>query len=87
VIFCNNQSSTKIARNLVFHAHTNHIKFHYHYIREKLENEEVELVHVPSQNQLVDVMIKLLGRLKFEKFIDDLGVCNISKTEQKENMT
>jgi pyruvate-formate lyase len=30
VIFCNNQSSMKIVINLQFHAHTNHIKVHYH---------------------------------------------------------
>lgn len=77
----------KIVKNLLFHAHTNHIKVHYHYIYDKLKNEEVEMVHVPSHNQLVDVMTKLLGRVKFEKFIEDLGVCSIYKTKQKENMT
>ncbi len=87
MIFCDNQSSTKIARNLLFHAHTNHINVHYHYIHEKSKNKKVELVHVPSHNQLVDVMTKLLGRLKFEKFINDLGVCSLSKTKQKGKMT
>jgi hypothetical protein len=77
----------KIAKNPLFHAHTNHMRVHYHYIREKLENEEAETVHVPSHNQLVDVMTKFLERLKFEKFIDDLGVCSFSKTKQKEKMT
>jgi hypothetical protein len=48
---------------------------------------EVEPVHVPSQKQLVNVMIKPLGRLKFEKFEDDFGVCSLSETEQKEKMT
>lgn len=87
MIFCDNQSSMKIARNLLFHACTNCIKVHYHYIREKLKNEKVELLHVPSHNQIVDVMIKFLGRLKFEKFINDLGVCSLSKTKQKGKMT
>jgi len=61
VIFCDNQSIMKIVKNLVFHAHMKHIKVYYHYIREKLENEKVELVHIPSQNHLADVMIKPLG--------------------------
>lgn len=64
-----------------------HIKVHYHYIREKLENEKVELVHIPSQNHLANVMIKPLGRLKFEKFKDDLGFCNLSVVKYKEKMT
>jgi hypothetical protein len=77
----------KIVRNLVFHAHMKHIKVHYYYIREKLENEKVELVHIPSQNHLANVMIKALGRLKFEKFKDDLGFCNLSAVKYKEKMT
>jgi hypothetical protein len=48
----------KIVRNPMFHAHMKHIEIHYHYIREKLENEKVELVHISSQNHLADVMIK-----------------------------
>jgi hypothetical protein len=52
----------------MFRAHIKHIKAHYHYICEKSKNEEVEPVHVPSQKQLVNVMTKPLGRLKFEKF-------------------
>ncbi|CAK9232647.1 unnamed protein product [Sphagnum jensenii] len=77
----------KIAYYHVFHAHMKHTKLHYHYICEKLKNEEVEHVHVPSQNQLVNVTIKPLGRLKFEKFKDDFGVFSISETKQKEKMT
>jgi hypothetical protein len=65
----------------MFHAHTKHIKVHYHYFCEKFFNEEVKLIHVPSQNQLVNVMIEPLGRLKFEKFKDDFGVCSIYKVK------
>jgi hypothetical protein len=63
-----------------------HIKVHYHYIHEKLENEKVELVYIPSQNHLVNVMIKPLERLKFEKFKNDLGFCNLSEVKYKEKM-
>jgi hypothetical protein len=31
-------------------------------------------------------MTKPLGGLKFEKFRNDLGICNISETKQKEKM-
>jgi hypothetical protein len=48
VIFCNNQSIMKIVRNLVFHAHMKHIEVHYHYIREKLENEKVGSYSIPK---------------------------------------
>jgi hypothetical protein len=57
--FYDNQNTMKIAKNHVFHIRTKQIEVHYHYICENLENEKVELVHVPSQNQLVDIMTKL----------------------------
>ncbi len=86
MIFYDNQSTMKIAKNYVFHVHTKQIEAHYHYICENLETEKVELVHVPSWNQLVDIMTKPLGGLNFEKFRNDLGICNISETKQKEKM-
>jgi hypothetical protein len=48
MIFYDNQSTMKIAKNYVFHVHTKQIEAHYHYICENLETEKVELVHVPS---------------------------------------
>jgi hypothetical protein len=32
-------------------------------------------------------MTKPLGRLKFEKFKDDFGVCSLFEAKQKEKMT
>jgi hypothetical protein len=46
-ISCDNMSSMKIAKNPIFHARTKHIECHYHFVREKVLFEEVELIHVP----------------------------------------
>ena len=35
-LYCNNQSTIKIAENPIFHARTKHVKVHYHFIREKV---------------------------------------------------
>jgi succinylglutamate desuccinylase len=53
VIFYDNHSTMKIAKNHVFHVHAKQIEVHYHDLCENLENEKVELVHVPSQNQFL----------------------------------
>jgi hypothetical protein len=36
IVFCDNISSTKMAKNLVFHAITKHIKCHDHIVGEKV---------------------------------------------------
>ena len=45
-LFCDNMSSIQLANNPVFHARTKHIEVHYHYIREKVLAQEIDLVYV-----------------------------------------
>jgi hypothetical protein len=59
--------SMKIARNPIFHASTKHIESHYHFVCKKVMLREVELVHKPTSEQLVDIFTKALGKNKFEK--------------------
>ena len=67
-IFCDNLSSIRIAENLVFHARTKHIKVHYHYIREKVLEGEIEMVPTKTDKQFADIFSKGLNKIKFEKF-------------------
>jgi hypothetical protein len=47
---------------LSFIARTKHIETHYHYIREKfIESKEIDLVHLPKGDQVVDIFTKPLG--------------------------
>jgi hypothetical protein len=59
-------SKMKIAKNLVFHARIKNIECHYHFFHEKMLSQEVELIHVPICDQLVDIFIKALEINKFE---------------------
>ncbi len=54
-------SSMNIAKNLVFHARIQHTEYHYHFVREKMLSQEVELIHVPINDELVDIFTKDLG--------------------------
>ena len=51
-----------------------HIDIRYHYIRELVEEKEVELYFIDGNNNPADMFTKNLGRVKFEKFRSQLGL-------------
>jgi len=68
VIYCDNISSILLANNLVYHVRTKHIEMHYHFIKEKVLAKEIDLIHVSTENQVVDIYTKALGTDKLRKF-------------------
>ncbi len=42
-LYCDNLSAIRLAENPVFHARTKHVEVHYHFIREKILQEEIGL--------------------------------------------
>ena len=54
----NNSSAIELAKNLAFHSRTKHIDVRYHYIWMSIENKWIKDKHVPSEEQLADIMTK-----------------------------
>jgi len=77
VIYCDNISSILLANNLVYHVRTKHIEVHYHFIREKVLAKEIDLIHVNTKDQVVDIFTKALGTDKLRKFRKMLGVLEV----------
>ncbi|KAM2723556.1 hypothetical protein EV1_026500 [Malus domestica] len=67
-LYCDNQSAIRLAENLVFHARTKHVEVHYHFIREKVLQEEIEMRQVKTNDQVADLFTKSLGTGKLEIF-------------------
>ncbi|KAK2979108.1 hypothetical protein RJ640_022103 [Escallonia rubra] len=76
-IKCDNESAIKLASNPIFHARTKHIEVRYHFVREKVLNEEVELLSVRTNDQVADIFRKALVEPKFQRFRDALGVISL----------
>ncbi|GJW80995.1 hypothetical protein Tco_0144970 [Tanacetum coccineum] len=62
---------------------TKHIAVRYHFIKEKVENEVVELYFVKTDYQLADIFTKALVRERFEFLINRLGMQSITLEELK----
>ncbi len=65
-IWCDNLSALALAFNPVFHARTKHVEVDYHFIWEKVTNMDVQLQHISTDDQLVDILTKALS---FPRFI------------------
>lgn len=76
VLMCDNQNATKLFENLIFHDRTKHIVNRHHFIREKVSEKEIEVHHVASSDQLVDIFTKPLGHTLFENLRSELGMVN-----------
>jgi hypothetical protein len=60
MIICDNTLSAKMARNPVFHTRTKHIEIMYHFIRERVMSNEINIKHKATQDQTVDILTKAL---------------------------
>ena len=59
-IFCDNTSSIDISKNLVMHSKTRHISIKYHFIREQVAENNINLEYVGKKEQISDIFTKPL---------------------------
>ena len=74
VIHCDNQSCIKLHENPMFHDSFKHIDIIYHFIRDYAQWGVVQLLYIPIEEQVADILTKALGKAKFIFFRDKLGV-------------
>lgn len=73
VVYCDNVSTIYVASNLVHHKRNKHIVLDIHFVREKVALGEFRILHVPTNQQFVDVMSKGLSTKVFDQFRS--GLC------------
>ena len=83
VIFCDNSSAIALSKNSVFHKRTKHIDTRFHYIRELVNNGEIVLEHCRTQEQVADILTKLLDQKSFEFLRKCLGMTECPAVEIK----
>ena len=76
-LFCDNKAACDIAHNLVQHDRPKHIEVDRFFIEEKLEGKIVELPKIKLEDQLADILTKVVSYRVFSKFLNKLGICDI----------
>ncbi|GJS03820.1 retrovirus-related pol polyprotein from transposon TNT 1-94 [Tanacetum coccineum] len=72
-----------ISYGCVQHSRTKHIDVRYHFIKEQVENEILELYFVKTAYQMADIFTKALARERFEFLVKRLGMQSITPEELK----
>ena len=68
ILNVDNQGAIALAKNPVYHQRSKHIDIRYHYIRLEVENKHVELIYVPSEENVADIFTKPLTKKNLQKF-------------------
>jgi hypothetical protein len=73
-IYADNQSCIALSHNPTSHSRAKHIGIRHHFIRERIKNDEVDLLYCSTKDMVADVFTKPLLREQFEKLQAILGV-------------
>jgi hypothetical protein len=71
---CDNQGAIALTKDNKWHARTKHIDVRYHWIREAVEDEKIEIEYVPTAENIADIFTKALPRPAFIKLRAMLGL-------------
>jgi len=74
VLRMDNQSAIAIAKNPQSYNRTKYTEVRHHYLRSKVEEEELELEHIPTGDRVADPLTKALNKEKHSKFAKEMGV-------------
>nr|GFA67762.1 retrotransposon protein, putative, unclassified [Tanacetum cinerariifolium] len=85
-MYCDNKSAIALCCNNVQHSQSKHIDIRYHFIKEQVENEVIELYFVNTEYQLADLSNKALGRDKIEFLTNKLGMRSFTPETLKKLM-
>ena len=76
MIHCDNVSAIALSTNPVFHAKSKHIEIDYHFVRERVTRGDLQIQHVSSSDQYIDILTKGLSTSLFQLHCGNLMLCS-----------
>ncbi|CAG7853922.1 Retrovirus-related Pol polyprotein from transposon TNT 1-94 Includes: RecName: Full=Protease; Includes: RecName: Full=Reverse transcriptase; Includes: RecName: Full=Endonuclease [Serendipita indica DSM 11827] len=73
-LYLDSASAIQVVKNPEHQTTMKHVHRAYNWIRERVENKELRVQHVPTSENVADIFTKPLGRIKFEYLRGKLGL-------------
>ncbi|CAL1368767.1 unnamed protein product [Linum trigynum] len=80
-VYCDNSSTIKLSRNLILHGRSKHIDVRFHFLRDLVKDEVIELMHCGFEEQAANILTKALKLETFEFLRAKLGVIEFAARE------
>ncbi|KAJ0394639.1 hypothetical protein ATCC90586_009159 [Pythium insidiosum] len=74
VIKIDNKAAISMAEHSGYQSRAKHIDLRYHFVRDAVKNNDIELEYVPTASQLADYMTKVLHTPQYLKLVKSSGV-------------
>ena len=76
-IYCDNKSTICLAKDPVYHGKSKHIRVKYHFIRDLIKKDKVEVRFCTTKEQVADILTKALQPKDFLRLKELLHVADI----------
>lgn len=73
-LFCDNKAAIDISHNPVQHDLTKHVEVDRHFIKQNLEDKIIRFPFVKSEDQLADILTKVVCSKNFYNSLEKLGM-------------
>lgn len=71
---CDNQAAIALAQSSKGHSRVKHIDIRHHYIRERVEDGDLEVLHIAGSDNIADIMTKPLPYPRHQDLITRMGL-------------
>ena len=76
ILWNDNAGAVLLLKNTKHNAKVKHIDIHYHYIHDCVSDGDINVCHLPSTENLTDMLTKQLPRVMHERHCLSLHLCN-----------
>ena len=73
-LYCDNQSAITIAYGNQQHTRTKHLDIRLYFLRDTIENRQITIQYLPTDQMLADILTKGLPGPKVKSLVDKLGI-------------
>lgn len=77
-IHYDNMSAIALSANPVFHSRIKHLDTNFHFVREQVQQGDLEVSYVPTEDQIADILTKRLHSPSFVTHFHNLKLGNPS---------